>query len=185
LTATLFTALGQEISGRDLVLMLGGLFLLFKSTLEIFEKLEGAEEVPTPGHAATSYVSAIIQIMILDIVFSLDSVITAIGMTNNLPIMVAAIVAAVVVMMLFSAPTSRFINDHPSVKILALAFLLLIGVALVGESLDMHIPKGYIYFAMAFSVGIEVINIRVRRAHPVRLHDKYGSAEREKSTNID
>ena len=183
----LFTVLAQEISGRDLVLLLGGLFLLFKSTLEIFEKLEGEEEVPTPGRAATSYISAIIQIMILDIVFSLDSVITAIGMTNNLPIMVAAIIAAVIVMMLFSAPTSRFINEHPSVKILALAFLLLIGVALVGESLDMHIPKGYIYFAMAFSLALEVINIRVRRSHPhpVKLHDKYGPQRDEKSARID
>jgi predicted tellurium resistance membrane protein TerC len=187
LTHPLFSILEQEISGRDLVLILGGLFLLFKSTLEIFEKLEGDEQVPVPGRAATGYVSAIIQIMILDIVFSLDSVITAIGMTNNLPVMVAAIIAAVVVMMLFSAPTSRFINEHPSVKILALAFLLLIGVALVGEGLDMHIPKGYIYFAMAFSVGIEVINIRVRRTHPhpVQLHDRYEGSDEKKTGRVD
>jgi predicted tellurium resistance membrane protein TerC len=173
LTAPWFTVFSQEISGRDLVLIFGGLFLLAKSTVEIYEKLEAAAEVPAPGSAAASFVSAIVQIMLLDIIFSLDSVITAIGMTNQLPIMVTAIVVSVFVMMLFSGPVSRFVNQHPSVKILALAFLILIGVALMGEGLDMHIPKGYIYFAMAFSLCIEMLNLRMRRTHPVQLHDQY------------
>jgi predicted tellurium resistance membrane protein TerC len=169
--------LNESISGRDVVLIGGGLFLLFKSTLEIYEKLEGEEHVNAPGRAATSYASAIIQIMILDIVFSLDSVITAIGMTDQRPIMVAAIVIAVLVMMLFAGPISRFVNSHPSVKILALSFLILIGVALIGEGFEMHIPKGYIYFAMAFSVAVEAINIRLhRKSTPVTLRDQYRPA---------
>jgi predicted tellurium resistance membrane protein TerC len=152
-----------EISGKDVVLIGGGLFLIFKATLEIYEKLEGEEHEPGMTRAATSYVSAIVQIMILDIVFSLDSVITAIGMTDQRPVMVAAIVVAVLVMMLFSGPVSRFINKHPSVKILALAFLMLIGVVLIGEGFEMHVPKGYIYFAMAFSLAVEALNIRLHR----------------------
>jgi len=164
LTAPLFTVLDVEISGRDLVLILGGLFLLWKATVEIDEQMEGgadADHAPNVK-AAAGYLAAIVQIMLIDIVFSLDSVITAIGMTNNLPVMVAAIVIAVLTMMVASAPLSRFIDKHPTIKVLALAFLILVGVALVGEGLDFSVPKGYIYFAMAFSVGVEIVNLRVR-----------------------
>ena len=164
LTTPLFTVLQWEISGRDLLLILGGLFLLWKATVEIDEQMEGGADADTTPkiRIATSYMAAIVQIMLIDIVFSLDSVITAIGMTNRLPVMVAAIVIAVLTMMVASAPLSRFIDRHPTIKVLALAFLLLIGVALIGEGLDFSVPKGYIYFAMAFSVGVEIINLRVR-----------------------
>jgi predicted tellurium resistance membrane protein TerC len=164
LTEPLFTVLGYEISGRDLVLILGGLFLFYKATTEIGEQMEmpSHDEDQIKIKAVTSYAAAIVQIMLIDIVFSLDSVITAVGMTNNLPVMVAAIVIAVLTMMVASAPLSRFVNEHPTIKVLALAFLLLVGMALVGEGLDFHIPKGYIYFAMAFSVGVEIVNLRVR-----------------------
>jgi len=166
LTAPLFTVMEFEISGRDLVLILGGLFLLWKATVEIDEQLEGGADgdlnSPPNVRAARGYVAAIVQIMVIDIVFSLDSVITAIGMTNNLPVMVTAIVIAVLTMMWFSAPLSRYIDKHPTIKVLALAFLILVGVVLVGEGLDFHVPKGYVYFAMAFSVGVEMINLRVR-----------------------
>jgi predicted tellurium resistance membrane protein TerC len=164
LTQPLFTVIGLVVSGRSLVLILGGLFLLWKATVEIDEQLEGGDDADTAPsvRAATGYAAAIVQIMLIDIVFSLDSVITAIGMTNLLPVMVAAIVIAVLAMMWFSGALSRFIDRHPTLKMLALAFLLLVGVALVGEGLDFHVPKGYIYFAMAFSVGVEMINLRVR-----------------------
>jgi len=165
LVKPLFTVIGEEISGRDLVLLLGGLFLFYKAVAEMHDQMEGSTDHVGPDkavHAAASYAGAIVQIMLLDIVFSLDSVITAIGMTNNLPVMVTAIVIAVITMMFFAGPLSRFVDRHPTVKILALAFLLLVGVALVGESLDFHVPKGYIYFAMAFSVGVEMVNLRVR-----------------------
>ena len=164
LTKPLFTVFDVEISGRDLVLILGGLFLLWKATVEIDEQMEGGADADTTPNvrAATTYFAAIVQIMLIDIVFSLDSVITAIGMTDNLPVMVTAIVIAVLTMMVASGPLSRFVNAHPTIKVLALAFLLLIGMALVGEGLDFHVPKGYIYFAMAFSVGVEIINLRVR-----------------------
>jgi predicted tellurium resistance membrane protein TerC len=164
LTAPLFSLWDYEISGRDLVLILGGLFLFWKATTEIGEQMEmpSHDEDQIKIKAVTSYAAAIVQIMLIDIVFSLDSVITAVGMTNNLPVMVAAIVIAVLTMMVASAPLSRFVNEHPTIKVLALAFLLLVGMALVGEGLDFHIPKGYIYFAMAFSVGVEVVNLRVR-----------------------
>jgi predicted tellurium resistance membrane protein TerC len=164
LTEPLFTVTGYEISGRDLVLILGGLFLFYKATTEIGEQMEmpSHDEDQIKIKAVTSYAAAIVQIMLIDIVFSLDSVITAVGMTNNLPVMVAAIVIAVLTMMVASAPLSRFVNEHPTIKVLALAFLLLVGMALVGEGLDFHIPKGYIYFAMAFSVGVEMVNLRVR-----------------------
>jgi predicted tellurium resistance membrane protein TerC len=167
LTEPLFTVIGYEISGRDLVLILGGLFLFYKATTEIGEQLElpSHDEDQIKIKAVTSYAAAIVQIMLIDIVFSLDSVITAVGMTNNLPVMVAAIVIAVLTMMVASAPLSRFVNEHPTIKVLALAFLLLVGMALVGEGLDFHIPKGYIYFAMAFSVGVEIVNLRVRARH--------------------
>jgi predicted tellurium resistance membrane protein TerC len=174
LTAPLFVVLGEEISGRDLVLLVGGLFLLAKSTHEIHGNLEGPEG---EGEARTraSFVAVLIQIMLLDIVFSLDSVITAVGMVDEIGVMVAAVVAAVGFMMLFSRPISDFVSRHPTVKMLALSFLLMIGVALIAEGLDQHIPKGYIYFAMAFSVGVEMLNLRARKAHAeaVRLRRPY------------
>lgn len=177
LTAPLFSipVFNQEISGRDLILILGGLFLLAKSTMEIHEKLEG-EEGASGGRAAASFSSVIVQIALLDIVFSLDSIITAIGMANQLSIMVAAVIIAVIFMMLFAGAVSAFIDRHPTIKMLALSFLILIGVALIGDGFDMHIPKGYIYFAMAFSVFVEMLNIRIRRgATPVKLRGPHSS----------
>jgi predicted tellurium resistance membrane protein TerC len=162
LTAPLFTVLGEEISGRDLVLLLGGLFLLAKSTHEIHGNLEG-EEGKASTRIAPSFIGVLIQIMLLDIVFSLDSVITAVGMVDEVGVMVAAVVVAVGFMMAFSNPISGFVSRHPTIKMLALSFLIMIGVALIAEGLDQHIPKGYIYFAMAFSVGVELLNMRVRR----------------------
>ena len=159
-----FTVLGEEISGRDVILILGGLFLLFKSTLEIHESLEGPEEEEPGGvtKAGASFLSIVVQIALIDIVFSLDSVITAVGMANQIPVMVLAIVIAVGVMMVAAKPIGDFVDLHPTIKMLALSFLVLIGFALVGEGLDLHIPKGYIYFAMAFSLGVEMINMRLR-----------------------
>jgi predicted tellurium resistance membrane protein TerC len=175
LTEPLFSVLSQDISGRDLILIGGGLFLLGKSTLEIHEKLEGEAE-PSSKAVGTAFASVITQILLLDIVFSLDSIITAIGMSNRLGIMVAAVVLSVIAMMAFSGVISRFIHRHPTVKMLAMSFLLLIGVALIGDGLGMHIPKGYIYFAMAFSVFVEMLNLRLRRrpAAPVKLRQPYG-----------
>ena len=172
LTAPLFTVLEYEISGRDLILIIGGLFLLYKSSQEIWENLEGPEpEHETQQKVSASYLSVLGQIAVIDIVFSLDSVITAVGMAKHLPVMVLAIVIAVLVMMFSAKAIGEFVDRHPSVKMLALSFLILVGVALIGEGLDMHIPKGYIYFAMAFSVAVEMINIRVRKkAAPVHLH---------------
>jgi predicted tellurium resistance membrane protein TerC len=174
LTAPLLTILGRPISGRDLILIGGGLFLLGKATLEIHERLEG-EEGHSAARAAPSFGAVIVQIMALDIVFSLDSVITAVGMADDIAIMVTAVVLSVGVMMLSAGPISGFVNRHPTVKMLALSFLLLIGVSLVGDGLGMHIPKGYIYFAMGFSVFVEAVNLRVRTvtADPVRLHQSY------------
>jgi predicted tellurium resistance membrane protein TerC len=170
LTRPLFSALGREISGRDLILLVGGLFLLAKSTHEIHNKLEGDEGHGT-ARAAVSFTSVLIQIMLLDIVFSLDSVITAVGMAEHVGVMIAAVVLAVGVMMFAAAPVSDFVERHPTVKMLALSFLLLIGVSLVAEGFHQHIPKGYIYFAMAFSVFVEMINLRVRaKSEPVHLH---------------
>lgn len=175
LTAPLLTVLGNEISGRDIILISGGLFLLWKSTMEIHEKLEGPEDHAETKGAVVSFGSVIIQILLLDIVFSLDSIITAIGMANQLAVMVAAVVIAVCFMMVFSGKISDFVERHPTIKILALSFLLMIGVALIGDGLDMHIPKGYIYFAMAFSVAVEMLNLKVgRQGKPVKLHQHYG-----------
>jgi predicted tellurium resistance membrane protein TerC len=172
LTAPLFTVLEQEISGRDIILIVGGLFLLAKATHEIHAKLEGGEGGhSTAGRASLPAVLA--QIFVLDVVFSLDSVITAVGMADELAIMVIAIVIAVGVMMVLAAPISRFVETHPTIKILALSFLLLIGVTLIAEGFEQHISKGYIYFAMAFSVFVELINLRVQsKAAPVKLHRK-------------
>ncbi|MFI6705295.1 TerC family protein [Nonomuraea sp. NPDC050478] len=161
LTAPLFEVFGHEISGRDLILLLGGLFLLAKSVTEISHTMDGPSK-DGKSAAVVSFTSVIVQIMLLDIVFSLDSVITAVGMVNELGVMIAAVVVAVAVMLFASGPISRFVDAHPSIKMLALAFLVLIGVMLVAEGLDQHIPKGYIYFAMAFSVVVELLNIRVR-----------------------
>ena len=173
LTKPLVTILGNEISGRDLILLSGGLFLLWKSTMEIHEKLEGDEGIAASKVGAT-FGAVIVQILLLDIVFSLDSIITAIGMANQLAVMIAAVVIAVGFMMLFSGKISAFVDQHPTIKMLALSFLMLIGVSLIGESLDMHIPKGYIYFAMAFSVLVEMLNLRMgRKATPVKLHQPY------------
>jgi predicted tellurium resistance membrane protein TerC len=174
LTAPLFSVIGREISGRDLILIVGGLFLIGKSTLEIHEKLEGVEGHGSAKAAAKSFASVIVQILLLDIVFSLDSVITAVGMAEDVAVMILAVIIAVGVMLLSSGAISDFVDRHPTVKILALSFLVLIGVSLLGEGLDQHIPKGYIYFAMAFSVLVEMINLRVRaKAEPVQLHQAY------------
>jgi predicted tellurium resistance membrane protein TerC len=173
LTEPLFSVLGKGISGRDIILLGGGLFLLAKATMEIHERLEGVEGERS-ARVAPSFGAVIFQIMLLDIVFSLDSVITAVGMADSLSVMVIAVVLAVGIMMLSSGAVSEFVQRHPTVKVLALSFLLLIGMSLVGEGLGQHIPKGYIYFAMAFSVFVEVVNIRVRKSGvPVDLRDSY------------
>lgn len=175
LTAPLFTAVGQEISGRDLILLLGGLFLLGKSTHEVHGQLEGDEGRSSTAAATTSFGAVIAQILLLDIIFSLDSVITAVGMADDVKIMVAAVVVAVGFMFIFAGTVSRFVEKHPTVKMLALSFLLLIGVGLIAESFDVHIPKGYIYFAMAFSLFVEMLNLKLRkhRQAPVQLHARY------------
>lgn len=171
--APLFTLFGQAISGRDLLLILGGLFLLAKSVMEIHNSLEGSAQsevhTQTPHHA--NFWVIIIQIAVIDIVFSLDSVITAVGMVNQISVMALAIIIAVGVMMLAAKTIGDFVDSHPTIKMLALSFLILIGVALIGEGLEMHIPKGYIYFSMAFSVMVEMLNLRIRRKrHPLKLH---------------
>jgi predicted tellurium resistance membrane protein TerC len=173
LTAPLFAMWGHEISGRDLILIAGGLFLLAKSTHEIHGRLEG-EEGHGSTRAASSFASVLAQIMLLDIVFSLDSVITAVGMVDQLAVMVAAVMIAVLIMMVSAEPLSAFVHRHPTVKMLALSFLLLIGLSLLLEGFDHHIPKGYIYFAMGFSVFVEMINLRIRpKAAPVHLREAY------------
>jgi predicted tellurium resistance membrane protein TerC len=173
LTTPLFSILGHEISGRSLILIFGGLFLMGKSTLEIHEKLEG-DDLQEAGGKQVSFTHVIVQIMLLDIVFSLDSVITAVGMAQQIEIMIAAVVLAVGFMLFAAGSISDFVEKHPTVKMLALSFLLLIGMTLVGEGLNFHIPKGYIYFAMAFSVLVEMLNLRVRhhQTEPVRLRNK-------------
>lgn len=169
LTKPIITVLSNEISGRDLILITGGLFLIWKSTMEIHEKLEG-EETISGKQLGTTFGSVLIQILLLDIVFSLDSIITALGMAEQLVIMIAAVIIAVGFMMVFSGKISAFVEQHPTIKMLALSFLLLIGVALIGDGLDMHIPKGYIYFAMGFSVMVEIFNLKTRKSNPVKLH---------------
>jgi predicted tellurium resistance membrane protein TerC len=174
LTAPLFTVFQQEISGRDIILLVGGLFLIAKSTHEIHERLEG-EEKHASASAAVSFSSVIIQILLLDIVFSLDSVITAVGMVNDISIMISAVVIAVLFMMAFAGPIGRFVERHPTVKMLALSFLLLIGMTLIAEGFDQHLPKGYIYSAMAFSVFVEILNLNSKKPKraPVKLHQRY------------
>jgi predicted tellurium resistance membrane protein TerC len=164
LTTDLFHVFGEGISGRDLILFFGGMFLLFKSTAEIYHGLEGEDESQSGGGKVYGFMGIIIQIAIIDIVFSLDSVITAVGLVNNVPIMIAAIVISVIVMMLSAGTISDFIDKHPSLKILALSFLIVVGTLLVAEAFDVHVPKGYVYFAMAFSLAVEAVNIRMRTA---------------------
>lgn len=174
LTAPLFAVLSHEISGRDLILLLGGLFLIIKSTLEIHHKLEGVEGSQSNA-VAHSFNAVIFQILLLDIVFSLDSVITAVGMVSQISVMIAAVIASTAVMIFSAKSISDFVDAHPSLKILALSFLLMIGFTLIVEALEVHIPKGYVYFAMAFSVGVEMLNIRMRKkAHvePVKLRER-------------
>ncbi len=180
LTSPLFSLIGNEISGRDLILIVGGLFLLGKSTFEIHDRLEGEE-----GHAsdrvAASFSAVIIQIVLLDAVFSLDSVITAVGMVDELAVMVAAVIVAVGIMLISAEAVSTFVNGHPTVKMLALSFLLLIGLTLLLDGFDQHIPKGYVYFAMGFSLLVELLNLRVRtkRQEPVRFHQRYADRKEE------
>lgn len=174
LTAPIFSVLSHEISGRDLILILGGLFLIVKSTMEIHHKLEGVEGSQS-ATVAHSFNAVIVQILLLDIVFSLDSVITAVGIVNQVSIMIAAVVASTFVMIFLAKPISDFVEAHPSLKVLALSFLLMIGFTLIVEALEVHIPKGYVYFAMAFSIGVEMLNIRMRKKqpeNPVKLHER-------------
>ncbi|MFC4533731.1 TerC family protein [Sphaerisporangium dianthi] len=176
LTEPLFAVLGHELSGRDLILIFGGLFLLGKSAFEIGDSLEGASG-HSGGRVAASFTSVLVQIMLLDVVFSLDSVITAVGMVDEIGVMIAAVVVSVVIMLFASGPISSFVEKHPSIKMLALSFLLLIGVVLIAEGFEQHISKGYIYFAMAFSLVVELLNIRARKragaSRPVELRDRY------------
>ena len=181
LVEPLFSVVGQNVSGRDLILLTGGLFLIFKSTHEIHGSLEGAEGEASkktyPGFA-----SVIVQIMLLDIVFSLDSVITAVGMVDNVWIMIAAVIVSIIAMMMFAGSIGAFVQRHPTIKMLALSFLLLIGTTLIAEGLEFHIPKGYIYFAMAFAVFVETLNIRLRKkTKPVHLHNQFADEDEKKA----
>jgi len=169
LTNDLFQVFGQGFSGRDLILFFGGLFLLFKSSSEIYHGLEGEEEAAQGGGKAYGFMGIIVQIAIIDIVFSLDSVITAVGLVDNVPVMIAAIVISVLVMMLSAGTISAFIDKHPSLKMLALSFLIVVGTVLIAEAFDVHVPKGYVYFAMAFSLAVEAVNIRMRGARSRKL----------------
>lgn len=178
MTKPLFTLpiIDHGLSGRDLILLVGGLFLIGKSVVEVHDKLEGEDGHATSPKGRISFAGVIVQILLLDIVFSLDSVITAIGMADVVGVMIAAVVIAIVVMLIFAGSISDFVNRHPTVKMLALSFLILIGVSLIGESLGRHIPKGYIYFSMAFALGVEMLNLRLRtkqKAQPVELHQPY------------
>ncbi len=161
LVKPLFTVLGQEISGRDLILILGGLFLIYKSTTEIHESVEGEDE-HAPSAVKATFASVILQIMVIDLVFSLDSIITAVGMVDDVRIMIAAVIASVALMTVFASPIGQFVSRHPTIKMLALSFLVVVGVVLVAEGFDHHVPKGYVYFAMAFSLAVEALNIRMR-----------------------
>lgn len=179
LVAPLFTVMGQEISGRDLILIGGGLFLIWKSTGEIHQSVEGQE-----GHASSAvkatFAAVIVQIMVVDMVFSLDSIITAVGMVDSLAVMVAAVITSVALMMVFAGTIGRFVSAHPTIKILALSFLVVVGVVLIAEGFDFHVPKGFVYFAMAFSLGVETLNIRMRSraAKPAHLRAAYVADEK-------
>ena len=174
LVAPLFSVLGKEISGRDLILIVGGLFLIYKSTGEIHQSMEG-EEGHSSSRVKATFTAVILQIMVVDMVFSLDSIITAVGMVDELAVMVAAVVLSVGMMMLFASAIGRFVSDHPTIKMLALAFLVVVGVVLIAEGLDYHVPKGFVYFAMAFSLGVEMLNIRMRTRSkkPAQVHSPY------------
>ncbi len=178
MTAPLFTVMGTAISGRGLILIAGGLFLIWKSTMEVHQLIEGEEGEASSAVKAT-FTAVIVQVIIIDLVFSLDSIITAVGMVDDIPVMVAAVVASVMLMMVFAGPIGRFVSAHPTVKMLALAFLFVIGVALIADGIGFHLPKGYIYFAMAFSVAVEMLNLRARRRSqksprdPVQLRQSY------------
>lgn len=181
LVEPLFTVMQQDISGRDLILILGGLFLIWKSTGEIHQSMEGEEGEASSAVKAT-FTAVILQIMVVDLVFSLDSIITAVGMVDELAVMIAAVIASVGMMMVFAGPIGRFVSDHPTIKMLALSFLVAVGVLLVAEGFGHHVPKGYVYFAMAFSLCVEMLNIRMRKslARPVHLHASY-APEKEQS----
>jgi predicted tellurium resistance membrane protein TerC len=174
LTTPLFSVLSQEISGRDLILIAGGLFLIWKSTGEIHQSMEGEEGEAAAAIKAT-FGAVIVQIMVIDMVFSLDSIITAVGMVDRIEVMIAAVVASVALMMLFAGTIGRFVSEHPTIKMLALSFLVVVGVVLIAEGFDHHVPKGYIYFAMAFALAVEALNIRMRKRspRPVQLHSAY------------
>ncbi len=178
LTAPLLVVVGQEISGRDLILIAGGLFLIWKSTAEIHQSLEG-EAGHSSGAVKATFAAVILQIMVVDMVFSLDSIITAVGMVDRLAVMVAAVIASVGLMMLFAAAIGRFVSEHPTIKMLALSFLVVVGVVLIAEGFDHHVPKGYVYFAMAFSIAVEMRNIRMRKraARPLQLREAYVADE--------
>jgi len=163
LVTPIFTVMDKGISGRDLILILGGLFLIWKSTSEVHESLEGGHESKEKSAVKATFASVILQIMVIDLVFSLDSIITAVGMVDDVRIMIAAVIVSVGLMMLFAGPIGRFVSDHPTIKMLALAFLVVVGVVLVAEGFGHHVPKGYVYFAMAFSLGVELLNIRMRK----------------------
>lgn len=180
LTAPLFTVLGEEISGRDLILLGGGLFLLWKSVHEIHQLLEGVEGERSAG-VRSGFATVVGQILVIDLVFSLDSIITAVGMVQQVEVMVAAVVASVVLMMAFAGAIGRFVSAHPTIKMLALAFLVVVGVVLIAAGLDHEVPKGYVYFAMAFSVAVELLNIRMRKraAPPVHLRERYAKKDSE------
>lgn len=179
LEGALFTVMGEDISGKDLILILGGLFLIYKAAKEIYHKTEGEEGDTSKTIKATTFSSTIVQILILDLVFSVDSIITAVGMVEELWIMYVSVIVTVTIMLFASEPISRFINKHPALKLLALSFLMLIGTSLIGEGMGFHIPKGYIYFSMAFALGVDLLQIRMsgQKAQPVQLHEHYRDEE--------
>lgn len=185
LTGNLFTVFNMGFSGRDIILFLGGLFLLYKATTEIHNKLEGEEEDASPGARRLTMRTAIIQIILIDIVFSFDSILTAVGLVDEIIIMVIAVIIALTVMLIFAGKIAGYINNHPTIKMLALAFLVMIGVLLIAEAFEFHVPKGYVYFSMAFSLGVEMLNLRMKKGKPVRLKTPYeeGAEIEEKNNN--
>jgi predicted tellurium resistance membrane protein TerC len=182
LQGSLFAIAGNDISGKDLILIIGGLFLIYKSTVEIYHKMEGEEGDKSKNIKATSFNQVITQILLLDLVFSVDSIITAVGMVKELWVMYTAVIVTVVIMLFAAEPISKFVNNHPAFKMLALSFLLLIGMSLIAEGLDFHIPKGYIYFSMSFALLVDVLQMRMKKptAAPVHTHEHYLPGEEEK-----